>query len=564
MRRALAYLAWRTTRNRVARQWRRLRSPRYLVAVLLGAAYFWVLVGGRRPGHDARPPAGPWTDVLLLAFLVAATLWAWLLAGDRRALAFSPAEVDLLFPAPITRRGLIQYKLLRRQLPILVNALLWTVFIARQRLHAEAVLRVLGMWLLFTTLSLHRLGASFVRASLAEQGRSGLKRRAVSVALAGTFAVTLAFVGWDMWTAFSATSERGLDAALEAVRGALARPLPRALLLPFRWLARPALTTDPPAWLRALGPAAALLVAHYVWVIRSDAAFEEGAAETAYLRHRERGRAPRAVKVTRSAALAATGWKPGALVWKNLLAFRRGRRVGMVAVTACILAVGLAALSFHGNGATADAVGWILLTWAVLSVGMGPQWVRNDLRGDLPKLDLLRSYPLHGWEIVAAQAAASAFVLTLGELALVGLAWCSFLGNRAFEIGLGDRTAVLIGVVVLLPSINLMAMAIQNTAAVVFPEWVRHDGGRAGRIEALGQSVLVLALSTAILLVFLAAPAAIVLGAVYLLRDAVGWWAWVPAAPVSVGVLLWETRILMLRTGRIFERTEPLVTSPME
>ena len=40
-----------------------------------------------------------------------------------RLLAFSPAELQFLFPAPVTRRQLVQFKLVRAQLVILVNIL---------------------------------------------------------------------------------------------------------------------------------------------------------------------------------------------------------------------------------------------------------------------------------------------------------------------------------------------------------------------------------------------------------------------------------------------------------
>ena len=58
--------------------------------------------------------------------------------------------------------------------------------------------------------------------------------------------------------------------------------------------------------------------------------------------------------------------------------------------------------------------GWLAATWAALTLVIGPQWIRNDLRSDLLKLDLLRSYPLPGRAVVAAETAASTLVLTRG------------------------------------------------------------------------------------------------------------------------------------------------------
>ena len=83
------------------------------------------------------------------------------------------------------RRGLVQYKLLRNQLLILFNSLLWTLILARERFGASPWLRALSIWVLLTTISFHRLGASFVRTSLLEHGRIALRHRVVSLVLLG-------------------------------------------------------------------------------------------------------------------------------------------------------------------------------------------------------------------------------------------------------------------------------------------------------------------------------------------------------------------------------------------
>ena len=165
-----------------------------------------------------------------------------------------------------------------------------------------------------------------------------------------------------------------------------------------------------------MGPALVLLALHYIWVIRADTAFEEAAAEASLLRARagvgpRRGvghaRASRTVVCRRCSSLAPLGWPGSALLWKNLLAVVRTRRARNMAVAFVVAAVAAAALSFQGDGTVAEIAGWLATTWAALSLVIGPQWVRNDLRSDLLKLDLLRSYPLPGRSVVAAETAAS-------------------------------------------------------------------------------------------------------------------------------------------------------------
>src|SRR3954463_5165522 len=189
------YLTWRSTRNRVARQLQQLRSPRYLAALLLGLAYLWFVVIGQRPTPAAATADPKVLELIGACALMGAVAWGWIFGVERRVLAFTPAEVTFLFSGPVSRRGLIQFKLLHSQLLILFNALLWTLILSRERFGVSAWLRVLSIWVLLTTLSLHRLGASFVRTSLSEHGRLGARHRSVSLLVLGLVVVGL---GWSI------------------------------------------------------------------------------------------------------------------------------------------------------------------------------------------------------------------------------------------------------------------------------------------------------------------------------------------------------------------------------
>src|SRR4051812_11030088 len=190
--RVFGYLVWRSGFNRINRQLRHLRSPRYLAALLLGIGYLWFMILGQRSG----PAAGEMSDPRVLELvgalaLLGAVAWGWVFGVERRVLRFTPAEVTFLFSGPVSRRGLIQFKLLRSQLFILFNALLWTLILSRERLGVSPWLRVISIWVLLTTLSFHRLGASFVRTSLAEHGRLGIRHRVVSLTVLGAMLIGL-------------------------------------------------------------------------------------------------------------------------------------------------------------------------------------------------------------------------------------------------------------------------------------------------------------------------------------------------------------------------------------
>jgi putative ABC exporter len=562
--RIFGYLAWRSLYNRIARQLRQLRSPRYLIALVLGLTYLWVVAIEERPRHAPEVLVGArWLELVGALGVAGALLWSWLFGVERRVLAFSPAEVTFLFAGPVTRRGLVQYKLLRNQLLILFNSLLWTLILARERFGASPWLRAISIWVLLTTVSFHRLGASFVRTSLLEHGRIALRHRVVSLVLLG-----LALIGmtWSIQAALpdlAAGWAGGLTTFLDALTDAASAPVPRLLLAPFRAMVRPLSARTSAEWLGAIGPALALLVLHYIWVIRADTAFEETAAEAALHRARHsasRGRGTPELAHRRLPALlrlAPVGWPAGAILWKNLLAVVRTRRARTMATLFLAAAVVAALLSFETHGTVPEVLGWLAATWAGLAVVIGPQWIRNDLRSDLLKLDLLRSYPVGGRAIVAAEAAASTLVLTALQLALMLVAYLAFLGNDHMEPSLPVRTAVLVGGAVCLPGINYLGMLIQNGAAVLFPAWVHLGSGRPSGVEALGQNMLVIIAYSAVLAAALLLPAALAIALYAGIRSGGEWWALAPAGLVLLAGIAVEAAVMLRWLGRVFEATDP-------
>jgi hypothetical protein len=358
----------------------------------------------------------------------------------------------------------------------------------------------------------------------------------------------------------------GLREFLEGASLVASRPVPEALLLPARLLVRPTLAEDWGLWLSAMLPAAALLAAHYLWVIRSDAAFEEAAAASALARSRTRARSARVPRVTASPVprLAVDGWPAGALMWKNLAAILRAGRARSAAAGLGVAGMVVLGLSLIGRSASLlEIVGWMSAMWAAFLFVLGPQWIRNDLRADLARLGVLRSYPLPGSAIVAAETAGSTAVLTALQLGLGALAWLAFWGSGVQDPAPALRTGILLAGLALLPAVNFLAMLIQNGAAILLPGWVSPGADRPIGVEALGHHMLLMSgfllLLAALLLIPTAAAAGILLGLKWL-----GWWAVPPAAAVAVGLIALEARLLLARLGRVFEGTDPSTVPPAE
>ena len=364
------YLTGRSARNRLVRQLRRLRTPRYLIALLLGLLYLYAIAEQQRSARSsADPSAAQWVHLLAMLGVVGAVMWAWLFGSERRALVFSPADVTFLFAGPVTRRWLIQYKLLRSQLPVLFNVLLWTLLLSREQFGASAWLRALSLWVLVSTLSLHRLGASFVRSAVVEHGRAGLRRRVVSVA-----------------AVIVAGRHGGLDGVARRAgprrRGALAwsgrrirsrvRDRPAASAPLAAHAVRPHGAPADGAERRGVGardlagggnPPAAL---HLGDSLRCRLRRVRGRAYVgpcAQGRSNDSARKPFSASLRhplpRILRLAPTGWPAGAILWKNLVSVVRVRPVRGAVVTGIAAGLGSALLSFGAGTALSEWwAGW--------------------------------------------------------------------------------------------------------------------------------------------------------------------------------------------------------------
>lgn len=556
---ALVFLTWRTLFNGARLKTAQLRNPRYAVAFVLGAALLWFFVGRRPPAPTGSAATVEQHRELAMAILASwAVAWTWAFGSRRVALTFSLAEADFLFPSPVSRRALIRFKLFHAQGRVLWTTLIWTLVLSRTGPAGLALLHAIGAWALLSTLQLHRLGASFTRAAVAEHGRAGLARQWVTLTVVVASAAAVIGVLGSLAPAVATASARGVT-LFDALVAAARAPLAHALLAPFRLLVRAVAANDAGTWGRAILPALAILAAHFVWVMRSDASFEESAAEAARRRAEQlasRGAGSMATGATVAEPifrLGARGAPAVAIFWKNLVAVARLDRARRVLGAFLLVSAAVGALSVLRIGRIAPVIGALAGTWAVFSVLIGPQWVRNDLRTDLLRLELLRSYPVSGAEVVAAEVAASAAVVTLMQLMLAIVTYCAFLGDSTLPLSGGARLLTLLAAGALLPAVNYLGMGLLNGGALLYPAWVRIGPGRAAGVEGLGQNVLSMAAYGLALLTALTPPAIIAAGVVWALGGLMNVWAWLPAAVAGIGVIALECRLLIPLLGRVLE-----------
>jgi hypothetical protein len=461
----------------------------------------------------------------------------------------------------------VRYKVAQAQVVVLFSVIIWVVLLRRGGAGLPFWMRAISLWIILSTLYLHRVGASLVRTSAATHGTRGMRNNAIPIAIV---TVAIAVVGWTLVRAVPT-----VRAAMRIGEGAQAlehltssQPL-AAILFPFRLLVAPLFADTSVHWLMAIVPAFALMAAHYPWVTRTDAAFEEAVADAAAKR-------ARAIAATRDARrrpaaiaegavprpwfpLAPTGHPAIAIIWKNVLAYTRALRLTTLAILVCGVAViGTAVYSEVGDWSDLAQIGEVLCAIPiVMLVVLGPGFVRADLRQDLLQLDQLRSYPLRGSTIVAAEIASTTMILTAMQYLL--LAFVTFLASFDVQAPVPVVPAALIALVAL-PTLNAISLTVANGAALLFPGWVRLGDGRASGIEAMGQNVLAISVSLIITFVAVLPPlfvAAVVAEAVSAVTGhALSVWSFIPAAPVAALVVLGELWLVIKWLGRVFGRTD--------
>ena len=157
-------------------------------------------------------------------------------------------------------------------------------FVQVKEASVEPWIRAAGWWLILSTLNLHTIGASFARTRLLERGVSNWRRRALVLS-----ALAILVLVAVLWVRFAVPAPEASDiASVDALKYYLRQALESGpalyVLYPFRLLARPYLAPDALAFLLAFVPAFALMAAHYMWVVRSEVAFEEASLSLAQKR----------------------------------------------------------------------------------------------------------------------------------------------------------------------------------------------------------------------------------------------------------------------------------------
>jgi len=453
-----------------------------------------------------------------------------------RVLAFSPAEVDLLFPAPFARRQLLFYSMAKWVLPLLWVSLFFSLFLLR---FGNSWLAMwLGLLLMAWFMNLVTLSAALIQQRIGQRRFRFVRRGLYVVALLGA-------AGASWWI----LSHRSLD-PINAAKAVLESPAMRLAALPgvpfVRMMgAESALHAFAPWGTIVVGMNAALLVLALAldsnWLEQGADSSARVAAQIERVRQHGGFGAAKARLSGLALPMPPRFGGLGPMTWRQVVSGLRQAAGSLLVI--CLVLVGsllpLAAIvrSSALSGRTASVFVFVAIGYITL---FAPALLRMDFRGDIDRLPLLKSLPLPAAVVALAQVLPCALLVTAVQavLALTAL-WLFGLHVPALPLWMPVLLAV-----------NTVIVGLDNIAFLLWPHRPRGGPG----LNLSGMQMVSQMLKFMLLGGCLLAAAAAALAPALLLDGPLRFWL---AAAAALLVLTVESLLIILVVSAQFRRLDP-------
>jgi hypothetical protein len=488
------------------------------------------------------------------AALLALAALAWIVPTDSSLLDFSAAEINFLFPGPVSRRQLLIHRMTRSQVPLLFGAVVSSLvvpFAAGSRLRFA-----LGFFVIMVTMRAYFTGVTLARTRLTAATSAA---RLMAWAPLMLIVAAVANVGAAIVWSYAATP--GGDPALWFAKAsaAIRAGASGMALRPFVALVAPMFAGSyGDFWVR-FGEALVVLAVTVVWVLRSDEAFQEAAQAVQERNATKRTSAPGRTRLA-GWALPLTGRTETLFLWKNGLQTLRGTNLAqvmpvLVPMAVLIVAGATARMSAtHARGpAAAFATGSLAL--AGFCALLGPQAMRSDLRGDLPHLELLRTWPVRGSAVIRGEILWPSALLTCA--AWLALVCAAIFSEAAFPtLDVKSRLSLAVAAILVAPVLIAAQFTVHNAAAVMFPAWVPTGRQRPRGFDAMGQRLILFG-GVVIALAVIVGPGAIAGALVtFVFYRVIGLVSLVPAAVACVLLVAIEVLVITEMLGAAYDRID--------
>jgi ABC-2 type transport system permease protein len=365
-----------------------------------------------------------------------------------------------------------------------------------------------------------------------------------------------ATVGTAIARALSAHRPGDFRALMATLGPAVGAGPASVILWPFVTLVRPLFALSYAEFLASLAGASAVLGVTIAWVLRSDEAFQEVAAEATARKAQTKARRAATPSVRAAGwSLPLSGRTETLLLWKNGMQTLRSMNIRAVLIIAAVVMAVSTTMSATMERGPAAAMCVVALFVSAFSTLLGPQTVRSDLRGDLRHIDLLKTWPVQAAAVVRGEMLWPATLLTV--CAWFALLCGAILSTAAFpELTLAWRLSLCAAAIQIIPGLVFAQLTVQNAAAVLFPAWIPTGNQRPRGLDAMGQRLILFA-AVLLSLIVMIGPGAIAGGIIWFaFFRLIGAAVLVPAASVCLAIVALEVILATEALGPAYERID--------
>lgn len=465
------FLTLRTFKNRILYRLRKLREIRYLLGALIGAGYFFFLfTRGNSGNRGARGLESAVPDMGAI-FALGLLILAWILP-NLSSLAFSEAELHYVIGGPVSRRRVLLYKLVNAQVPILIGVAVLSFFGTPNG-------RFVGLWVSYTVMAIYNTFVAIARHRLIEKGV-----RAWWITTAG-FAVL--FGAGAMLFLFAHKPARGsspfddprLDLLL-FVPSLFARPL----------FAQTAVDIATSSLVVAAIGVVLFFLASTIRVQFDELVMTASERITQFRARMQRQPGERvAFKRLRAPFRLSEGASPEmAIVWKNFTATMRMAFSAIILIVVFSAAFLAGAILWEDEGLKLMCAMFALVSASLFPL-YGSMMFKQDYRLDVTRADVLKTWPISGERLIAAEIAAPLVTMSVLQLLLIVNAAVTS-GIASGKIAKFTSPQVLVIAALFAVPLIAMQLLLRNSVAVVFPGWGFRTREEQRGFVAFGQRIL--------------------------------------------------------------------------
>jgi hypothetical protein len=345
------------------------------------------------------------------------------------------------------------------------------------------------------------------------------------------------------------------------VQAAVAAGVPHAVLWPFAALAKPLFSPWGMPFATALAGAVLVLAIVGAWVLASDQAFQDVADDDTRRRAERRAAGRRPVRLRAAGwTLAVRGRSEPVFFWKNALQMLRatsGLTVFrfLVPLTAILVVVTTVFLRARRDSGAAAMLSIIAGAVSAITIILGPQIIRLDLRDDLGNLDLLKTWPIRAAAVIRGEMLFPGAVLT--AIAWMALAAAATFSAAAFpQMSFVTRGSSALAAMIVAPALIFAQLTVHNAAAVLFPAWVPAGNQRPRGLDQVGQRLIMLG-AVLLTLIIMMLPGLIVAGVLWVaFYQFIGAAVLLPGAAVCLAIVAVEVLAATEALGPAYDQLD--------